>query len=237
MVQTLELKEARIGELDERLAREKEQRQGLEGQLTQLQAALEGLREQQAQGQAQFDQRLAEAEAKAEARVQEERRQAEKRESLAYERLEGLRIRLYEQVEDERAAMKQTQKRLEEELVSERKVKSQLENTWRERLAEAEREGGRLAATVQVQGERLAQMSRELEEERTAGRENQARLLAVTEQIGTLRASHHALLDRLLPRLASRLSGEGARLAKLDEAALYAWLKNLAGDLLPEASS
>jgi chromosome segregation ATPase len=153
---------------------------------------------------------------------------------LAYERLEGLRVRLYEQVEDERADMKRTQKRLEDELAGERKARAQQEGQWRARQAEVERESGRLAATVEVQGERLAQLARELEAERHAGREAQAKLLAASERIGALNAAQGHLLERLLPRLADGLGKEAAGLAGQDRAAVYAWLKSQLGELLPE---
>jgi len=234
LAQTLNAKEAHLSELGARLAQEGEHRQSVEAQLAAAQAAVEALQKQQQEAQAQFEARMAEAEAKAEMRVQEERVQAEKREALAYERLEGPRVRLYEQVEDERAAMKQAQKRLEEDLAAERKAKSQLEHQWRERLSEVERASGRLAATVEVRDERLAQLVKELEQEREAGRDAQAKLLACSELIGTLRASHHSLLERLLPRLAAGLHGEAAMLAKQDEASHYAWLKNQFSEMLPD---
>lgn len=234
LAQTLELKEVRLDELNARLAQEGEHRQSVEAQLVAGQAALEALHQQQQELQRQFEAKLAETEAKAEERVQEERAQTEKRESLAYERLEGLRVRLYEQVEEERVAMKQTQKRLEDELAAERKAKTQQEGQWRERLSEIERASGRLAATVEVQNDRLAQLAKELEEERGAGREAQAKLLAASELIGNLRASHHTLLERLLPRLAAGLQGHAPALAQQDEATRYAWLKNQIAEVLPD---
>lgn len=235
LAQTLELKEQRLSELNTRLEQEGEHRQNLEGQLGSAQTAQDGLHKQLLEAQAQFDTRLAEAEAKTEVRVQEERAQAEKRESLAYERLEGLRVRLYEQVEDERAAMKLSQKRLEDELAAERKAKNQQEIQWRERLSEMERASGRLAATVEVQNERLTQLAKEVEQEREVGREAQLKLLAASELIGNLRASQHSLLERLLPRLAAGLHGHAASLAQQDEATRYAWLKNQIAEVLPEA--
>lgn len=234
LAQALELKEVQLSELNARLEQENEFRQGVEVQLSAAQTALEALQKQQLEAQAQFEARLAEAEAKTEVRVQEERAQAEKREALAYERLDGLRVRLYEQVEDERAAMKQTQKRLEDELAAERKARSQQESQWRERLSETERAGSRLAATVDVQNERVAQLAKELEQEREAARAAQHKLLASSELIGTLRASHHSLLERLLPRLAAGLHKEAAVLAQQDEAARYAWLKRQFAEVLPD---
>ncbi|RXZ42622.1 DNA-binding protein [Crenobacter cavernae] len=214
-------KNTQLDTLEKQLRAEEARSKAQEEQLGRLGASLEALRKEMREQQAQSDARLAEAEARTEQRVQEERLQAEKREALAYERLDGLRVRLYEQVEEERRQMKDVQKRVEDALAAERRARQQGEQQSRERLGEFERDNGRLSANLEVQLERVAQLAGELDRERKAGREVQQRLLAASEQIGLWRERQAVLL----PRLAGRLAGATEELAALDEAGVYRWLQ------------
>lgn len=227
----LDGKNAQIDAQEKQLRAEEARARAQDERLTQLDAELvdarQALREQQAQAEA----RLAEAEARAEQRVREEREQAERREALAYERLDGLRMRLYEQVEEERGQMKAAQKRLDEELAAERKARRLDEEKWRARLGEFERENGRLSAGIEVQTARGEQLATELARERETGLGLQRELLRVSEQVGRWRERQAALPSRL----GARLAAARAELAALDEAGIQRWLRDGLAESADEA--
>ena len=116
----------------------------LRTQLAALGAERDAAARRLADAQADAQARLAERDAQARAELTQARETAERREALAYERLEGLRIRLYEQVEDERRRMQEEKASAENALRQMRREHGRLSDEWRERLAEREREIGRL---------------------------------------------------------------------------------------------
>ncbi|MDN0082932.1 DNA-binding protein [Crenobacter sp. SG2305] len=202
----LELKAGRIAELEQRLAAEEARRTAQDENLAALAASLEASRKQLGEVQREADARVGDIEARAEERVQAEKQAADKREALAYERLEGLRVRLYEQIEDERQAMKQSVKKLEDELAQQRRDSAKIDTVWRERLVERERENGRLGAKVEALDARVLELQASFDAARQDAERTGDRLLQASEQLGALRAGRQGLADRLRTVLTSALS-------------------------------
>jgi len=224
----LELKAGRIAELEQRLAAEEARRAAQDDNLAALAASLESSRKQLGEVQREADARVGEIETRAEGRVQAEKQAADKREALAYERLEGLRVRLYEQIEDERQAMKLSLKKLEDELAQQRRDGAKIDAVWRERLVERERENGRLGAKVEALDGRVLELQSALDAARQETTRAGDRLLQASEQLGALRAGQQGLADRLRASVLSVLStrldsfgqGESAERVGLLEGAL-----------------
>ncbi|WP_165494225.1 DNA-binding protein [Aquitalea sp. USM4] len=212
--QALELK---LQTLTQQYAQLESRCQGLEQQLVQERAAVQQARQDS-------DARQAETEARHELRLQEARQEAERRESLAYERLEGLRLRLYEQVEEERVTMKQTTALLNEEMQTLRQQAAQAEQQWRERLADREREAGKQQARLEMLEQRNLELQDATERQQAINEQGNARLLAMAGENARLAAELSAGVARQVTRLAQAMQEAGAGLLELDEAGKESWL-------------
>lgn len=220
----LELRAAQQQELESKL-QSAEQRQAL------LEANCLGLSEQLEQGRQSLqqlrresDERVAELEQRHDQRLQEARQEAERRETLAYERLEGLRVRLYEQVEEERQAMKLTTQSLQDELLAARQQAGKIEQQWRERLAERDRESGKQSARLEMLELRNAELQQTSERQAVLSEQASARLLDMAGENARLAAEMSAGLERQLARLATAMHDARQDLLVLDEAGMREWV-------------
>ena len=220
----LELKNQRVADLESALAAESARRGQLEASAQNLESMLASMRQDAMALRRESDERVAELEARAEQRIQEERNEAARREALAYERLEGLRVRLYEQVEEERLAMTQQQQRLNDELQQARQEIARQDNVWRERLAERERENGRLAARLEWLDERCASLEQETQRQGGQLEQSASRLLAMAGENSHLAAELAAGAQRYLEPLSAALLPVREQLAQMDAEAVRNWL-------------
>ena len=152
------------------------------------------------------------------------RQEAERRESLAYERLEGLRLRLYEQVEEERQSMKLASAALQEELQAARRQVLQVEQVWRERLAERDRESGKQAARLEMLEQRNIELQQAAERQSVLAEQASARLLDMAGENARLAGEMAAGLERHWQRLAAAMHDAREDLAVLDEAGMREWV-------------
>ncbi|OHX10462.1 hypothetical protein BI347_22050 [Chromobacterium sphagni] len=202
----LELRAARQVELDSSLQRERLHVESLLRERQELQQAAELQREAQDLARQEAESRLLELADRHEQQLREAQEEASRKESLAYERLEGLRVRLYQQVESERQEMKLQQQKLEGALQQARQDGAKVENLWRERMLERERENGGLQARLdllQQQGEAVRQESR-LQKESA-----EAQLLALTAENARLQALQSMRREQWLDRLGAALRAGG----------------------------
>lgn len=220
----LELRAVRVQELDGKLQSAEQRHALLESNSQRLGEQLEASRLEAQQVRRDSDERVAELEARHEQRLQEARQEAERRESLAYERLEGLRVRLYEQVEEERQAMKLATAALQEELQAARRQVLQVEQVWRERLAERDRESGKQAARLEMLEQRNTELQQAAERQSVLGEQANARLLDMAGENARLAGEVAAGLERQLQRLASAMHDARQDLAVLDEAGMREWV-------------
>ena len=212
-----QVQEAKLQVLSQQYAQLESRCQGLERQLVDERAAVQQARQDS-------DARQAETEARHEQRLQEARQEAERRESLAYERLEGLRLRLYEQVEEERVTMKQATALLNEEMQTVRQQAARAEQQWRERLADREREAGKQQARLEMLEQRNQELQDAAERQLAINEQGNARLLAMAGENTRLAAEVAVGVERQLARLAQAMHGAGQDLLALDEAGMQAWL-------------
>lgn len=103
------------------------------------------------------EQRVADAESRAARQVELEREEAQRRETLAYERLEGLRLSLFEQVEEERRATRVAREEAARREAEALESASRLQRAAQERLMVLERERGRLESALEALTLRLAE--------------------------------------------------------------------------------
>ncbi|WP_227103409.1 DNA-binding protein [Chromobacterium rhizoryzae] len=220
----LELRAARLADLEGRLQGEETRRQMLERAQMEQESRLEQSRKELSELRRQAEQRQQELEERAELKVQEAREEAARREALAYERLEGLRLRLYEQMEEERRAMQQAQARQEEALQQSRRERTRLEGEWRDRLAERERDNGRLEARLEWLEGRNAALEQDALRQAVQLEQTSARLLDMASENSRLAGEVNLGAERQLARLVEILAGSRQELLALDEAGLREWL-------------
>ncbi|OHX18351.1 hypothetical protein BI343_09040 [Chromobacterium amazonense] len=219
----LELRAARQVELDGELRQERQRAEKLQEERRQLLSAQEALRQELSTLRKQADAREAELQEKHEQQLREAREESERKEALAYDRLEGLRVRLYQQVEDERKDMKQQLQKLESALQQARQDAAKIEGLWRERVLERERENGGLQARLdmqQQQAEEARQQSRE------AAEAAERRLRQLAEEHARLQERQSLLPEQWLERVcAVLLAGELPR----EPESARAWLRSQMG--------
>lgn len=215
---------ATLAEREELLARQGRDLEEARRTLAEL-AAREAAQRQEHQ------ERLAEAEARAEMQLAAEREAGRKREELAYERLEGVRVRLYEQVEEERKLMKQSLTTMERQMARTKAEAETLEASLRSALSDKDRALG--AANAEADG-----LRRQLEEGRThqdaleqTHRQMQTQLLALQSELALLAARHQAALELKAERLRDSLAGLAEKEGGLD-ARLRAVLLGLVDDIM-----
>ncbi|MEO9383139.1 DNA-binding protein [Chromobacterium phragmitis] len=192
----LELRAARQVELDSLLQRERAQTESLAREREALLEAQESARAELKNERKLAIERKEEQDTLHQQQLQEARNESERKEALAYERLEGLRVRLYQQVEEERREMKLQQQRLEEALDQARQDAAKVENLWRERLLERERENGGLQAKLELLAEREGTLLREAADRQQAVEAGQRRTQELAERCA--RAEERAMQDRAL---------------------------------------
>lgn len=221
----LEMESARLVAMMERLKSEEARRVSLEQILQDREAALEKAVAQAGKIQQEADGRFSEFREKSERLVKQEKEESARREALAYERLEGLRVRLYEQIEEERQQMKAEVGRLEGDLATVRKEASRASAAWQERLTERERECGRLSARLETLEEQREQLQRMLENEtRTRNRLNE-QLLELSSVVSRSETERRSILHAYLEQLVGDLGEEAAEIAKMDVATIRQWLE------------
>ena len=168
--------------------------------------------------------KLQEAEEETKQQLQEVRTEAEKRETLAYERLEGLRIRLYEQIEEERKQMLQERQRQESETQQARQETARIEALWQERLAGREREIGHIKAKLEGLAERRDELEGALLTEKEQGRAAAEKLLQLSGDLALAHGAVAAQEERTIARLAMLVTTQGDALSQLTEAERYEYL-------------
>jgi len=220
----LELRGMRLQEQEGKLQALEQRHAVLESNCAGLAEQLEQSRQESLQARRDGDERVAELEGRHEQRLQEARQEAERREALAYERLEGLRLRLYEQVEEERQAMKQATSQLQGELQSERQQARQSEQSWRERLAEREREASKQTARLEMLEQRNGELQQGIERQSVLSEQASARLLDMASENARLAGEMAAGLERQLARLSTALHDGREDLAALDEGGIREWV-------------
>ncbi|WP_293762787.1 DNA-binding protein [uncultured Aquitalea sp.] len=220
----LELRGVKLQDLDDQLRAERSRIDLLQQDRQKLEAQLTAAREEAQTARLEADARVADIEKRADQRVLDERAEAERREALAYERLDGLRVRLYQQLEDERQSMRQAQESLAEELQVARQQAAQSDNAWRERLADRDREAGRLSARLEL----LEQRNRELEDmaqrHSVLSEQASARLLDMAGENARLAGEMSGRLERQLQRLSAAMHDARQELSLLDEAGIREWI-------------
>ncbi|BBF85607.1 chromosome partition protein smc [Aquitalea magnusonii] len=220
----LELRAARQQELEAKLQAAEQRHALLEANCLGLNEQLEQGRQSLLQLRQEAEERVAELESRHDQRLQEARQEAERRETLAYERLEGLRVRLYEQVEEERQSMKLATASLQDELQAARLQASRTEQQWRERLAERDREAGKQAARLEMLELRNAELQQACERQSVLSEQASARLLDMAGENARLASEMSAGLERQLARLASAMHDARQDLLVLDEAGMREWV-------------
>lgn len=220
----LELHGVRQQELEGRLQSVEQQRAVLASNCDDLGAQLERSHSALQQARRDGDERVAELEVRHDQRLQEARLEAERREALAYERLEGLRLRLYQQLEEERQSMKQASAALQDELLALRQQNAQAELRWREQLAERDRESGKQAAQLEMLALRNAELQQTVERQAVLSEQASARLLDMAGENARLAGELSVGLERQLVRLAGAMHDARQDLLLLDESGLREWV-------------
>ncbi|MBX9267163.1 DNA-binding protein [Chromobacterium violaceum] len=218
----LELRAARQVELDSLLQREKLLTQSLEKERAALLEAAAESREKLGRERKLAAARLEELESEHQRQLLAAREESERKEALAYERLEGLRVRLYQQVEEERQDMKLQLQKLEDALNQARQDAAKVEALWQERLLERERENGGLQARLDLLAQREDALRHEALERQQALDAGNVRLQALAAQCARLEERSEQEWLRRLER-ASEDWEAGERPAP--EQPLRAWLK------------
>ena len=205
----LQLRAARQVELDSQLQRERLEVESLQRERQELRQAAESQREALALAHREAESRLLEMADRHEQQLREVQEEANRKEALAYERLEGLRVRLYQQVEDERQEMKAQQQKLEGALQQARQDAAKVENLWRERVLERERENGGLQARLDLQQQQGESLRREVRQQQHAAEAARERLLGVTAELAGLQALHAMRREQWLERLGAAVRAGG----------------------------
>ena len=217
---------ARESELVQALAQEQARSQASDARAGELAQALATARADEQAMRAEAETRVSDVEARCDERVASERDEAARREALAYERLEGLRVHLYEQVEDERRAMQVERTRLEDELGTARAELVRQDVAWRERSGEREREFGHQSARLEGLEQRVGELQGELAALREASTAAGERLLDVRSELARREAADRVRVEDWL----AVLRAERERWTGLAPAALDVWLRErLAG--------
>lgn len=182
-------------------------------------AALQEARGQVIATQQAADQRVEALEARHAVQLQQLQQDGERREALAYERLEGMRIQLYQQVEDERTLLRQR----EQQWQAERQQLAQ-------QLAQRAQENGRLAAELAALQERLANS----DTLRQQWQQRHAELAAAEQQrsnaLQQLQQEQALLQQHRLPHLLLWLQAEQAQLGAMPAAQLVEQVRRLLAD-------
>ncbi|MGC0151749.1 DNA-binding protein [Chromobacterium vaccinii] len=220
----LELGAARQVELDAALRRERLQLEALQREREALSAAAEALRGELAEARQASDARQAELEQRHEQALREARAESERKEALAYERLEGLRVRLYQQVEDERRDMKGQLQKQETVLQQTRQDAAKVEGLWRERMLERERDNGGLLARLELSQQQADAAREELERQRGAGEAAAARVLEQAAELARLQERQRLQREHWLERIEGALA---ANAAPAEAEARRSWLEAL----------
>ncbi|SMF11027.1 DNA-binding protein [Pseudogulbenkiania subflava] len=221
----LDMESAKLTAMAGQLKSEEARREALEQGLRDRELALEKAVAQVGKIQQEADGRFAEFKEKTESQVRQEKEESARREALAYERLEGLRVRLYEQVEEERQQMKQEVGRLEGDLLGTRKEMSRTNAQWQERLTERERECGRLSARLETLEEQREQLQRMLDNETQTRHRLNEQLLEMSSVVSRSEAERRSILQGYLEQLVCDLGEGAAEIAKMDASALRQWLE------------
>ncbi len=216
----------------QQLAEEQGRRQALEESLSGLAASLDEARAQTLLQQKEADERVAALEARQEARVQQLATEAAQREALAYERFEGMRVRLYEQVEEERTQMKQRTQLLEQQLAASQQQLEAQRKQQQQWQADSARELGKAAAMQEAAAQREAQLQQACQQWQQADAARQQQLMALAGEASAMRTELQIVREQRMPQLQQWLLLHREQLAALpaDEAAaqLAGWLGLLA---------
>ncbi|WP_024302850.1 DNA-binding protein [Pseudogulbenkiania sp. MAI-1] len=221
----LDMESAKLTAMAAQLKSEEAQRASLEQTLRDRESALEKALAQADKIRQEAEGRFSEFKEQAGRLVQQEKEESARREALAYERLEGLRVRLYEQVEEERQQMKTEVGRLEGELAAARKEASRMNAQWQERLTDRERECGRLSARLETLEEQRDQLQRMLDNETQARHRLNEQLLEMSSVVSRSETERRAVLQEYLEQLVRDLGGEAAEVSAMDVMALRQWLE------------
>ncbi|UTH73544.1 DNA-binding protein [Chromobacterium sp. IIBBL 290-4] len=218
----LELRTARQIELESLLNQERAHGQERLRQCETLQTENERLRDELTAQRKDAEARQAELEEKSLERVQAAQEEASRREALAYERLEGLRVRLYQQVEDERKDMAAQLQKRDADLLQTRQDAAKVENLWRERLLERERENGGLQAKLDMLQQQLSEAKEDSALQKNACEHVRQQLLEKTAEHAGLKAACDNLPEQWLNRAANLMQ---SREEALSGPAMAAWLQ------------
>ncbi|MCP9758174.1 DNA-binding protein [Aquitalea sp. S1-19] len=222
--QALELGEKRLAETASALQTETQARQQQQELYKQLAEKLSHAEAKIIATETQMTAKLLEAEEETKRQLQEVRAEAEKREALAYERLEGLRIRLYEQIEEERKQMQQERQRQENETQQARQETARIEALWQERLAGREREIGHIKAKLEGLTERRDELEAALQAEKEQGRAVSEKVLQLSGDLAQAHGAVAAQEERIVARLTMLVTTQGETLSLLTEAERYDYL-------------
>lgn len=221
----LDMESAKLAALAGQLKSEQARCESLERALQERGQALEKALVQVEKIQQESEGRFSEFREMAERQVQQEKEESARREALAYERLEGLRVRLYEQIEEERQQMKAAEERLEGELLAMRKELGRSTALWQERLAERERECGRLSARLETLEEQREQLQRMLDSESQGRNRLNEQLLEMSAVVTRAEAERRSMVQGYLEQLVHDLGAAPAEIVHMDAAALRQWLE------------
>ncbi|MDC7706836.1 DNA-binding protein [Vogesella indigofera] len=227
--------------LSQRCDSAEQERQQLAASLTQLQqalaaqearalaseAALQEARGQIVATQQAADQRVEVLEARHAVQLQQLQQDGERREALAYERLEGMRIQLYQQVEDERTLLRQREQQWQAERQQLAQQLATLRDSSQQQLAQRAQENGRLAAELAALQGRLA----DSDTLRQQWQQRHAELAAAEQQrssaLQQLQQEQALLQQHRLPHLLLWLQAEQAQLAAMPAAQLAEQVRRL----------
>ncbi|WP_168209665.1 DNA-binding protein [Chromobacterium paludis] len=218
----LELRAARQLELNGELEQARRQLETAQRERQELQAALARQQQELAQARREAETQQAEAAEKHAQQLREARDESERKEALAYERLEGLRVRLYQQVEDERKDMKQQLHKLETSLQQARQDAAKVEGLWRERVLERERENGGLQARLDILQQQAEEARAQISHMRQSEEAARLEWRQATEVLARLQERQALLPGQWLERACAALLTE--EMPREPEAA-RAWLR------------
>ncbi len=190
-------------------------------------AALQEARGQILAAQQAGDQRVEALEARQAAQLQQLQQDGERREALAYERLEGMRIQLYQQVEDERTLLRQREQQWQAERDQLAQQLTALRDSSQQQLAQRAQDNGRLAAELAALTQRLADSEASRQQWQLRHDEQATTAQQRGEALQQLQQEQALLLQHRLPHLLLWLQAEQAQLAAMPAAQLAEQVRRL----------
>lgn len=148
--------------------------------------------------QVQFDEKMAQLQLIHQERIQQIQLEAERKEELAYARLEGLRIQLYQQAEDERQRLNKEKQQIQDNLQAQQKQFSLKEERYQEQLQHLQNHLLQAQWQTQQQQAQLQEKQQQLEQVRLNHEQIVLAWRETTQALGTLRQEYENLRQQLI---------------------------------------